>query len=206
MKKTLVVISASLATILLLILAVALIISFKVVKTASDSVNTKLLSHFSKLIRIPETIARQNRTFDETVMHWEMETLEREVVGVNLRYNPGFSKNQDKIEVFLEVEENGDVSLFNKVLPALVIDKQSLTSALDPQKADLSANPEVGYSSIKLSIKPQTSQTARIMWEFDKSKLSEISEQYAKLAKYPEPLIKVLLILPKLTFRVLGAN
>ena len=125
--------------------------------------------------------------------------------GKHLYYNPAFVRNQSVILATLEMPEGGDVSIFNKVLGAVVSDKQSLNSALDIEKANLSANQDAGYSKINLSIKPETKQTIKITWEYDKSKLgNDLSQDYAKLAKYPPSLLGIFYGLPHLIIGLLG--
>ena len=156
-------------------------------------------------MRIPEGIPPPAQGFDETSFFWEMETIEKEVTGVRFRYTPAFSKRQDTLVATLEMPEGGDVSIFDKVLPAIISDSQSLKSALDPQKANLSANIQARYQKIILSVKPETGQTTKISWEFEKNTLTEdLSNLYLKL-KYPEPILRILYSLPHLTFSLLGA-
>ena len=183
----------------------AIIISFTVVKPTTEAINQKLAEHFAKIVRIPKGILPPNIGFDLISYFWEMETIEKEVTGIKFSYNPAFVRNQSVILATLEMPEGGDVSIFNKVLGAVVSDKQSLNSALDIEKANLSANQDAGYSKINLSIKPETKQTIKITWEYDKSKLgNDLSQDYAKLAKYPPSLLGIFYGLPHLIIGLLG--
>ena len=183
----------------------AIIISFTVVKPTTEAINQKLAEHFAKIVRIPKGILPPNIGFDLTSYSWEMETIEKEVTGIKFSYNPAFVRNQSVILATLEMPEGGDVSIFNKVLGAVVSDKQSLNSALDIEKANLSANQDAGYSKINLSVKPETKQTIKITWEYDKSKLgNDLSNDYTKLAKYPPSLLGIFYGLPHLIIGLLG--
>ena len=135
--------------------------------------------------------------FDKTDYFWEMEMPEHEVVGVRLSHNTAFQKDQNIIYLTLEKEEKGDPSIFNKVLPAVIADPQSLAAAQDPPKANLGANTKYAYNNIKLATKPETNQTTKITWEFEKSKLpDDLKEQYQKLDSIPPSLLKFLYSLP----------
>ena len=205
MKKFAIIFAAIVAIFLISAIAAGIVISFTVVKPTTKAINQKLVEHFAKIVRIPQGILPPNVGFDLTSYSWEMETIEKEVTGVKFSYNPAFVRNQNVILATLEMPEGGDVSIFNKVLGAVVSDKQSLNSALDIEKANLSANQDAGYSKINLSIKPETKQTIKITWEYDKSKLgNDLSQDYAKLAKYPPSLLGIFYGLPHLIIGLLG--
>jgi len=207
MKKIIAISAASIVAFLIAVVAAAVIISFTVVRPTTDSINQKLSQQaLAKVVRIPEMIAPPIRGFDETIYFWEMETIEKEVTGINFRYTPAFAKNQNTIEATLEMPEGSDVSLFNKVLPAIITDDQSLNSALDIKKANLSVNEKAGYEKIKLAAKPDTKQTVKITWEFTKAKLpQDLTKEYSKLAKYPLPILKFLYSLPHFVFSLLSS-
>lgn len=174
----------------------AVIYGFKVINPTTEEINRGLVKNFSKIVRVPEGIYPQTLTFDETIYVWEMETLQKEVITVRFKYNPAFEKSTNKITATLEMVEGGDASIFVKTLPALISDVQSLQSALDPKKADLAANQNVGYDLIELSLKPSTGQTIRISWDFSKTNVVRLETQYRKLAKFPTPLLKMIYSLP----------
>lgn len=175
----------------------AVIYSFTSIKPSTEEINKSLAKKFSQVIYIPNGIASPTQTFDETSYSWEMETPQKEIIGVILKHNTAYSRNQQKITLILEMPQGGDPSIFTKVLPAVIKDKQSLESALNPQKANLSANSTVGYENIKLSILPQTNQTVQVTWEFEKSKLEDdLASNYKRLSRLPESQLKFLYSLP----------
>lgn len=203
MKKILVISIISFFVVVIILFITATIVSFTIIKPTTESINKSIAKGLSKTVRIPTGIPSPTLTFDETVYSWEMETLDKEVTGVRLIHQTGFAKSQTKITVVLELAENGDPSIFNKVLPAIIADPQSLNSARDPQKANLSANETVGYSNIELSLRQSTGQTIRITWNFPKEKINQnLPNLYSKLAIYPEPLLRFLYGLPSI---ILGA-
>lgn len=205
MKKIVIIFALIVVVLLTSAIAAGIIVSFTVVKPTTKSINQKLSEHFAKIVRIPKGILPPNIGFDSTSYFWEMETIEKEVTGVKFTYNPAFSKDQTVILATLEMPEGGDASIFNKVLPAVVADRQSLNSALDVEKANLSANQDAGYSKINLSVKPETKQTIKITWEYEKSTLgNDLSQDYAKLAKYPKSLLSIFYGLPHLIIGLLG--
>ena len=205
MKKFAIIFAAIVAIFLISAIAAGIVISFTVVKPTTKAINQKLVEHFAKIVRIPQGILPPNVGFDLTSYSWEMETIEKEVTGVKFSYNPVFVRSQNVILATLEMPEGGDVSIFNKVLPAVVADKQSVDSAINVEKANLSANQDAGYSKINLSVKPETKQTVKITWEYDKSKLgNDLSQDYAKLAKYPPSLLGIFYGLPHLIIGLLG--
>jgi len=204
-KKFAIIFAAIVAIFLISAIAAGIVISFTVVKPTTKAINQKLVEHFAKIVRIPQGILPPNVGFDLTSYSWEMETIEKEVTGVKFSYNPVFVRSQNVILATLEMPEGGDVSIFNKVLPAVVADKQSVDSAINVEKANLSANQDAGYSKINLSVKPETKQTVKITWEYDKSKLgNDLSQDYAKLAKYPPSLLRIFYGLPHLIIGLLG--
>lgn len=205
MKKIVIIFVLIVVVLLTSAIAAGIIVSFTVVKPTTESINQKLAELFAKIVRIPEGILPPNIGFDSTSYFWEMETIEKEVTGIKFTYNPAFSKDQTVILAILEMPERGDASIFNKVLPAVVADRQSLNSALDVEKANLSANQDAGYSKINLSVKPETKQTIKITWEYEKSTLgNDLRQDYTKLAKYPKSLLSIFYGLPHLIIGLLG--
>ena len=205
-KKAIIISVVSIAVFLIVAVVAAVVISFTQVKPTVENINQKLSQQvLAKVVRIPEMIAPPIRGFDEVIYFWEMETIEKEVTGVKFRYTPAFAKNQNTIEATLEMPEGADPSIFNKVLPAIITDSQSLNSANEIEKANLSPNEIAGYEKIKLAVKPQTKQTILITWEFSKSKLpKDVADEYSKLAKYPLPVLKILYGLPHFVFGLLS--
>lgn len=206
MKKILII--GFLAIFLVVIIAVilAVIIAFIVIRPTTEAINEKLAGKFAAIVFIPEGIPPPNRTFSETVYFWEMETVQNEVTGVRFRYTTSFNRESQTIEVTLEMPEEGDPSIFNKVLPAVIADRQSLEATKDIEKANLSANEQAGFSNLKLAVRPETKQTVKISWSFEKANLEDdLKNLYSKLDKYPEPILKVLYEFPSLVMGLLSA-
>jgi len=188
---------ATVIVILFILFIAAIVYSFSTIKPTTETINADLAKYFAKVVYIPRGIPPPIQGYRETIYFWEMETPEKEVTAVRLKHDTAFAKNQAIIKLTLEKEEKGDPSIFNKVLSAIIADRQSLDSARDPQKANLSANPQVGYNSIKLSVIPATNQTVQIVWEFSKSSLSDdIVAKYRRLENIPEPALAFLYSLP----------
>ncbi|OGD83096.1 hypothetical protein A2165_04175 [Candidatus Curtissbacteria bacterium RBG_13_40_7] len=206
MKKVILISIVGVVATLISIVFAAIFISFSQVLPATDAINQKLTQQvMAKVVRIPQMIEPPIRGFDEVIYSWEMETLEKEVIGVKFRYTPAFAKNQTNLIATLEMPEGADASIFNKVLPALISDNQSLNSAQDVEKANLNANDQAGYERIKLAVKPQTKQTILITWEFEKNKLpKDLTNEYSKLSRYPLPILKILHSLPHFIFGLLS--
>ncbi|TSC69886.1 MAG: hypothetical protein CEO12_674 [Parcubacteria group bacterium Gr01-1014_46] len=184
----------------------AVIYSFAVVKPTTEAINKNLAKHFGKIVYIPEGIPPPGRDFNDITYFWEMETPAKEVTPIRFKYHTGFSKNQHILQAILELPEGGDPSIFGKVMPAVIADRRSLESARDPQKANLAANSEAGYSALKLTVNATTSQTVKIIWDFEKGSFDEETlKLYRKLHKLPEPLTRILFTLPSFTISLLGA-
>lgn len=200
MKRSVIIATVLLILFFSVLIITAEIISFATVKPTARSINDSLANYFSKIVRIPKGIPPPSYDFDQTTYFWEMETLEKEVIGVRFKHQTGFSKNQDAIEVTLEMPQNGDPSIFGKVLPAIIADSQSLNSAQDPKKANLSENQQIGYKSIELELKESTGQTTKITWIIPKSNLTEdLKSLYNKFYNYPEPILRFLYALSEFT-------
>ncbi len=199
MKKIVIFSLATLFLVAATFISVSLYLSFKIVRPTTHQINKDLAAYLTRVVWIPQGIPRPIDDYKETIYSWEMETLAKEVTGINFKYTTVYSKNDQTLEATLVMPELGDPSIFDKVLPAVISDKQSLDSAIDPQKANLTANPTVGYKSIKLSVTPTSSQTIKIVWEFNKNELPEnLKASYHKLENYPEPLLRFLYKLPGL--------
>lgn len=205
MKKIVIASFATVFALIVLLFITSIFVSFKTIKPTTEAINRDLKNYFSKIIYIPEGIPPPQQTLDKTEYFWEMETPQGEVTGIRLKYDPSFTKGKNTIQVTLEMPENGDPSIFNKVLPAVISDKQSLDSARDPQKANLNANQELGYEKLSLFTKKETNQTTKIIWEFKKESLgNQLNEQYSKLYRYPPALLKILYNIPSLTLGLLA--
>ena len=199
---------ATLVVTLLLVVITAEIISFKVVKKTSDQINADLNKKFQQVVRIPEVVPPSFRGYYQTIYSWEMETPQKEVIKVIFTHDTGFSKSQNTITATLSMEPNGDASLFNKVLPAVVADTQALSSAQDFVHANFSANNQIGYKKLSLEPLPgDNTKVTRITWEFEKSELTKGDEAlYSKLYKIPEPVFKLLYSLQEVTIKAFSGN
>ncbi len=198
MKKAIIIFVSILILLFIGTITTAIVISFKEIKPTIDSINSDLAKKFSQIVIIPDAIPGPARSLNETSYSWEMETPQKEVTAVRFSFTPAFFKNQNEITATLEAPENSDLSIFNKVMPAVVSDQQALTSAQDPLKANLSANSEIGYKELKIEANSKNNQTAKITWKFDKSTLaSEILRKYQKINKYPDWLFKILYGVPQ---------
>lgn len=205
MKKLIFLSLGALLSAFLLLIVLAIYISFTIVKPTTESINRNLAKFLSRIIYIPEGIPPPIFGYDQTSYFWEMETTAGEVTGIRFSFTPSYAKDQNTITAILEMPERGDASIFTKVLPSVISDQQSLISAQDPQKANLANNPQVGYREIKLTAKPETSQTIKIVWEFDKRNLDErTAKLYMKLDKYPQYLLKILYGVPSIILGLLG--
>lgn len=205
MKKIITIAAAALLAGLFLLVILTIYISFTVVKPTTEQINRNLAKFLSRIIYIPEGILPPNQGFDLISYFWEMETLAGEVTGLRFSFTPSYTKDQKTVTAILEMPDQGDASIFTKVLPSVISDRQSLISAQDPQKANLAANEEAGYTGIKLNLKPETNQTIKVVWEFEKQNLDEDTVRlYMKLDKYPQYLLKILHGLPSIVLGLLG--
>lgn len=197
MKKAIILSIASVFIILIGFIWYVISVSFNQVRPITTEINKNITKDLSKVVRIPEGIAPPMRDFNQTIYSWEMETPAKEVTGVTFKYTPSFAKKDGKIVAALEMPENGDPSIFNKVIEAIIVDEQSLSAARDPQKANLGANDKSGYNSIKLAVSPKSGQTTKITWEFDKKNLSnELNSSYTQINKIPGFALEFLYKLP----------
>lgn len=208
MKK---VIKFGLVSILLVAIAaliVALVISFKVVKRTTDTINKNLNKKFQEIVRIPEIVPPSQKSFVSTNYIWEMVTPAKEVTTVKFTHDTGFSKNQDKVNVTLEMQPGSDPSLFNKVLPAVVSDTQALSSVQDLEHPNLGPNDKIGYQKIELTpVERNSPQIAKITWQFDRSFFTKnYGELYERLDKFPQPILKFLYLLQKATITLLSGS
>ena len=99
----------------------------------------------------------------------------------------------------MEIGEGQDPSLFNKVLPAVIADKQAVISIADSNRANLGKNEQIGYEKIELyQIEGRPGQISKIIWYLDKDKIiAENQQLYTNIYKYPPILSKTLYSLQK---------
>lgn len=199
MKKIIIISTIIFVLVTILILVAIVVISFKEIKPTVDSINSDLAKKFTNIVYIPDGIPGPAKMLGETLYSWEMETPQKEVTAVQFSFTPAFFRDQDEIVATLTAPENSDLSIFNKVMPAVVSDQQALRSAQDPLKASLAANPQIGYEELKLGVSQKNGQTEKIIWKFKKSNLNEeLITKYKKLEKYPTPILKILYSVPSL--------
>ena len=205
MKRKVLISFAIILIFLISIFIYAFIISFKVVKQNTDNINSKLKENFQNIVRIPD-IPPSLRSFTKTVYTWEMITNEKEVTTVTFIHDTAFDRNKNKILATLEMPQGQDASLFVKVMPAVVSDAQALASSQDLEHTNLGSNEKIGYSKIELFTKDENSnQVTKIVWEFDKEKIIESSEEfYENLYKYGELSLRTLYTLQRTALIILS--
>ena len=206
MKKFLLIAAGVIILIVFIVFIVALIYSFKFAKQTTDLINEDLKNKFGVVVRIPKDARPTHRNFSTTVYSWEMETNQNEVTTVIFKHDTGFANSQNKIGASLEMDQVGDSSLFNKVLPAVISDKQSLYSGQHRDSPNLEPNPDVGYKQINIyAYTGNTQHVSKIAWVFDRSYIGRDSlPLYAKLQKYPQWLVRALYRLQSFTLKVLS--
>lgn len=205
MKRILLITIVTLFTAAVTAAIIIIYIAFRTVLPTTQQINKNLAKFMARIVYIPEGIPPPIFGFNSTNYFWEMETPAGEVTGIRFSYTPEFTKGENKITATLEMPELGDASIFTKVLPAVISDNQSLSAAQDPQKANLAANNQIGYDGIKLTLKPETNQTIKVVWKFDKNNLyRETLGYYTKLYQIPGPLLPILYQLPPVIIGLLG--
>jgi len=205
--KKFLLISAGIIILLLFITFIAaLIISFKLVKQTTELINGDLKNNFGVVVRIPKEARPTYKSFSTTVYSWDMETNQNEVTTVIFKHDTGFSESQNTIKASLEMTQTGDPSLFNKVLPAVISDKQSLFSAQNRDKPKLDPNPDVGYKKIDIyAYEGNTQHVSKISWEFDRDNIGKSTlPLYEKLQSHKEWQIRALYSLQSFTLKILS--
>ena len=206
MKKFLLISTGIIVLLLFVTFFAALIISFKFVKQTTDLINGDLKNNFGVVVRIPKDARPTHRDFSTTIYSWDMETNQNEVTNVIFKHDTGFSLGQNKIRASLEMNQTGDPSLFDKVLPAVISDKQSLFSAQNRDKPKLDPNPDVGYKKIDVyAYEGNTQHVSKISWEFDRDFIGKSAMPlYDKLQSHEDWQIKALYSLQSFTLKVLS--
>src|SRR3989344_218227 len=206
MKKFLLISAGIIVLLLFVTFFAALIISFKFVKQTTDLINGDLKNNFGVVVRIPKDARPTHRDFSTTIYSWDMETNQNEVTNVIFKHDTGFSLGQNKIRASLEMNQTGDPSLFDKVLPAVISDKQSLFSAQNRDKPKLDPNPDVGYKKIDVyAYEGNTQHVSKISWEFDRDFIGKSAMPlYAKLQSHKDWQIRALYNLQSFTLKVLS--
>lgn len=190
MKKIWIIISIVIFSVIALV--VAIVISFKVVKQTTDKINFALKDNFKTIVTVPKEIPPENKSFTKTAYIWDMETPAGEVTGVKFTHDTAFAKETNQIAASLEMAGT-DPGLFAKVLPAIIVDKQSQDAALDSQHRNLNANAQAGYQKIEVFTPPNTDHVTKITWYFDKNYFVNKNEGlYQKIYKYPTTILSSL--------------
>ncbi len=193
MKRTLLGILIVFFILTIFLIITIIIISFKIVKQTTDSINFALKKDFQKVVRIPDVIPPETKGFNKTVYIWEMVTNEEEITKVKFTHDTAFIKSSEKINATLEMPPGSDPSIFFKVLPAVVADPQTIISITDEKRLNLAANSDAGYSSIQLFADEKSQKIVKVVWEFDKTAfVDKNSNLYNKIYNYPEPLLHIL--------------
>lgn len=196
MKKKIIISLSTAFLIVILVIAWAIYTSFSTIKPATESINKNLLSVFGKIVRIPEVIP-PSLDFSKVSYLWEMETLDKEVIEVRFSYTPSYTSQDQEITAVLEMTEKGDPSIFDKVLPALVADDQSLITARDPQRANFGPNEKAGYSKLEIAKDSRGDKTIKLSWIYQKEKLDEnLKNDYRKINQLPVSLLGILYAVP----------
>ena len=178
-----------LSVVLFVLILGAVFYSFSTVIPTTKSINRDLGKYFSTVVNIPNGIEPPVQTFDQTIYQWEMETPQKEVIGIKLWHETVFESGKKTINLTLEKEEKGDPSIFEKVLPAVISDKQSFDSAIDPIKSNTEATASAKYKSVKVAEVSQSGKTTKIEWQFEKDNLPQnIKEEYKKLENLHLPI------------------
>ncbi len=198
MKKKILILFGVLLIIFTAGIAWVISLAFNTIKPGTEKINSSLETSFSKVVRIPiGNIPRPSIDFSQTTYLWEMETLDREIIEVRFSYTPAYTSEEKDIFAVLEMTEKGDPSIFDKVLPALVADEQSLNTARDPQKANFGPNDKAGYSKLEIAKDIRGDKTIKIKWTYEKNKISEnFKGEYQKLEIYPKPVLEILYSIP----------
>lgn len=196
MKKTIYLTLITLALVLLIILSLAIYISFKIIRPTTKTINAKIEEKLAKLVYIPKGIMRPGLALNLVSYTWEMETPQKEVAGINFTYTPSYSKNENNIQVLLEMKPPTDPSVFKKVLPAVISDQKSLNSAQEKENEDLKPNPQIGYSEMSVE-RNQQGQPTKIYWNFKKDALGkDLKSKYKELEQYPNLLLIIFYEIP----------
>ena len=204
MKKSLVIILGVLV-IFIFAFIFTVVISFKVVKQTTDKINFALKDNFQEVVRIPAPIPPETKGFYQTIYIWEMETTAGEVVKVRFTHDTAFSKSSTKIIATLEMEPGGDPGVFDKVLPAVIADRQTIISIGDSNNRNLNANPQQGYDKIEFTIS-NTDKVLKIVWQYNKDVfVSKNQNLYKKIYDYPESVLKGLYILQRGILQIFSA-
>lgn len=161
-----------------------------------------------QIVRIPDIIPPETKSFNSTTYIWEMETNQGEITKVKFSTDTAFDKTSDDFTATLQMEAGQDPSLFNKVLPAVIADKQAIVSIVDPLRVNLGKNDQIGYLQISLTeAEGRTGQVSKVTWTFPKDKIVEGNATlYRKLYVFPLHVLKVLYGLQELIIALFSGS
>lgn len=207
MKKVLVIILALGIVSLISLVVVAIILSFKVVRQNTDKINLSIKEQMQQIVRIPQPIPPETKSFNTTKYIWEMETNQGEITKVKFTHDTLFDKNSSEFNATLEMENNSDPSLFNKVLPSVIADEQAYFSTQHMQNPKLGNNEVIGYENISLyETETGSGQVSKISWKYPKDKITSPNQTlYQKIYTYPPSALKALYTLQRFIIRAFSS-
>ena len=191
MNKKLLIALGSLVVFFIISIVFIIVFSFSYVKKNTDAIIRLERDKLVNLIRIPNAVPPSNPNFYSITYTWEMETLEKEVTSVRVISETAYSKIQNKILVVLEKPEAADSSVFNKVLPAVIVDKKSLNVALSQDQQTYAAGEGDFYNFVKIE-RDKNLKVVKVIWEIDKEKFTINNQHFENLNKLPGNLFKIL--------------
>ncbi len=169
---------------LILIGIFSTIISFRFVKPKTRIITNELNLQLKRLINIPDGL-NAGTSYNNNNFSWEMETPRKEIVKVNFNYDPAYPKYKDKITNSLEMEEGGDPTVFNKVLPAIIRDDNLLEVIKESANTKSCRKEGLAYSGISL-VCDNSGRVIKILWKIDKSSLKDRGVDYSLLSPIPD--------------------
>jgi len=182
----------AIAVSLVLVIIIAVTLSFTLLKKNTDNLIKAQRDKLLTIINVPNAVPPSNPTFNSVTYTWEMETMQKEVTGVNILQTTGLERADEKIIVVLEKSAGGDASIFDKVLPAVIKDTQVLNAAYSPEKITHLENGKTGFKSVTIQ-RDNSDKIAKITWEFNKKEFGENADAYYdKINSMPESAIKIL--------------
>lgn len=208
MNKTFLIVLVSFVLLALAALILAIVLSFKVVRQTTDKINVSLISQLQPVVRVPTIIPPETRSFAKTIYVWEMETTQGEITKVRFSHDTLFDKNSPDFNATLEMEAGQDPSLFNKVLPAVIADKQVLVSLDKPEQINTGSNSDIGYEKLAVfEVEGRVGQIAKVSWVFPKSKIiDENSSLYQSIYNYPVPITRSLYSLQRFIIDIFSGS
>lgn len=197
MKKAFLIFTLLFIFIVILLISTSIYLSYKFIRPQIKAVNLSLEDEFIKVVNIPRDSARLNLNFGNVYYFWEMETPQNEVVGIYFRYDPDYLANSGEIVSKLEMAEGQDASIFSKVLPALIVDPESLTYAQDATKEIANITLNKSFKDVTVE-RNKNNQAIAIYWTYDRNKITRDLKAYSILNSYPKPTLKILYEIPNI--------